>query len=468
VADYQDTPEEMRKKAQTFFARAKDVAGSGQHDYAIEMFLQGMALDPEAVEAHNELREVSMTRKLNGGKPLGMMERMKVKGIREPKAAMLAHERLLAYDPGDTDAMVGILTNANKGGFWDAALWIGPILLRANIDSSKPDLKKYLVLKDVYKDLKKYDRAVEACQYAAQMKPNDMELTGELKDLSAMETMWRGNYQKGEFRESMQNRKQQEELLEDERDYKSASILERRISEAEADYAANQNEPGKLTKVIDALLATEQPDHENRAIELLQEAYDRTKQYRYRQNIGRINMKIWNRMERSRREEAKANPNDEKIQEEFKHFIHDKLEFELSELRDWTENYPTDLSFRFHAAQRLFQLGRYDEAIPEFQQAANDPKYRAEASIWLGKSFYEAGFYDEAAQVLESSINEYVGRNDEKSKQLFYWRGRALEAMGEMEAALKHYSQVAQWQFSYEDCQQRIKKLREEQRNRSK
>jgi tetratricopeptide (TPR) repeat protein len=468
VADYQDTPEEMRSKAQAFFTRAKSVAASGQHDYAIEMFLQGMGLDPEAVEAHGELREVSMNRKLNGGKPLGMMERMKVKAIKDPKTAMLAHERILAYDPGDMDAMVGMLTSANKGGFWDTALWIGPILLRANIDSPKPDIKKYLILKDVYKDLKKYDRAVEACQYAANMRPNDLELTGELKNLSAMETMKRGNYTEGEFRRSMKDRDQQEKLLEDERDYKSTSILERRISDAETDYREHPNEAGKLTKLIDALLATEQPEHENRAIELLQENFDRTKQYRFRRAIGQINMKIWNRMERTRREEAKTKPNDETVQEEYKQFMRDKLEFELNEYRDWAENYPTDLTFRFEMAKRLFALGRYDEAIPEFQLATNDPKHRAESSIWLGKSFYEAGFYEEAAQILESSINEYVGRNDEKSKLLFYWRGRALEAMNDIEAALKHFSQVAQWQFGYEDVQTRIKKLREEQRNRSK
>lgn len=468
MADYQDTPEEMRSKAQAFFTRAKSVAASGQHDYAIEMFLQGMGLDPEAVEGHRDLREVALSRKINGGKPLGMMERMKVKTIKDPKAAMLAHERILAYDPGDLDAMVGVLTNANKGGFWDTGLWIGPILLRANIDSPKPDLKKYLILKDVYKDLQKFDRAVEACQYAANMKPNDMELTGELKNLSAMETMKRGNYTEGEFRRSMKDRDQQQKLLEDERDYKSASILERRIADAEAEYKASPNEAGKLSKLIDALLATEDSEHENRAIELLQETYDRTKQYRFRKAVGQINMKIWNRMERSRRDEAKTNPNDEKIQEEYKQFQADKLEFELNEYRDWAENYPTDLAFRFEMAKRLFALGRYDEAIPEFQLATNDPKHRAESSIWLGKSFYEAGFYEEASQILESSINEYVGRNDDKSKLLFYWRGRALEAMNDIDAALKHFSQVAQWQFSYEDVQARIKKLREEQRNRSK
>jgi tetratricopeptide (TPR) repeat protein len=171
-------------------------------------------------------------------------------------------------------------------------------------------------------------------------------------------------------------------------------------------------------------------------------------------------------MRRAREEEAKLKPDDAQVQEDYKHFLKDKWEFELGEYAQWAENYPTDMSIRFEWAKRLFELGRFDEAIPAFQQSANDPKHRAEAAIYLGRSFYEAGFPDEASQVLETAINEYTNRNDEKSKQLFYWRGRALEEMNEIEAALKHYSQVAQWQFGYEDVNQRVKKLREDRNKR--
>ena len=216
-----------------------------------------------------------------------------------------------------------------------------------------------------------------------------------------------------------------------------------------------------MAKLVEALVATEQMENENRAIELLQEWYDKTRQYRFRRNVGIINMKIWNRMDRAKRDELKQNPNDPKLVEEYKQFQKDKLEFELAEYNEWAENYPTDLALRFEAAKRMFHLGRYDEAIPAFQTASNDPKHRAECNIYLGRAFYEAQFYDESAQILEAAINEYPGRNDDKSKLLFYWRGRALEAMNDPDAAIKHYSQVAQWQFGYEDVQQRIKKLRE-------
>ena len=44
---YRDIPEEDRRKAQKFFERGKTVAGTGNYEYAIEMFLQGLAVDPE-------------------------------------------------------------------------------------------------------------------------------------------------------------------------------------------------------------------------------------------------------------------------------------------------------------------------------------------------------------------------------------------------------------------------------------
>jgi tetratricopeptide (TPR) repeat protein len=344
---------------------------------------------------------------------------------------------------------------------------MGPILLRANLDLKKPEIKKFLILKDVYKDLKKYDLAVEACQFAARMKPDDLELSGQLKDLSALDTMYKGNYTESKgFRGSMVNQEKQDELLGAERDVRSQIFLDQRIAAAEKDYEANPNEPGKLSKLVESLTTTEQMEHENRAIELLQEWYEKTKQYRFRRNIGIINMKIWNRMDRAKRDELKLNPNDPKLKEEYDHFLKDKLEFELSEYQQWAENYPTDLTYRFEWAKRLFHLGRYEDSIPAFQQAANDPKHRAEAAIFLGRAFYEAEYNEEAAQTLETAINEYPARNDEKSKELFYWRGRAREGMGDIEAALKDFSQVAQWEFGYRDVTTRVKKLREEQKRR--
>jgi hypothetical protein len=81
----------------------------------------------------------------------------------------------------------------------------------------------------------------------------------------------------------------------------------------------------------------------------------------------------------------------------------------------------------------------------------------------LGCSFLEAGFVDEAVDTLRAQIEEYQIKGDSKSKDMYYWYARSLEAQHEVPSALKAYSQVAQWDFNYRDVQSRIKKLRSPQ-----
>jgi len=111
-------------------------------------------------------------------------------------------------------------------------------------------------------------------------------------------------------------------------------------------------------------------------------------------------------------------------------------------------------------AQRMFLLGQYQEAIPVFQQVRQDPKYRVAGSVLLGRAFLEAGFADEAVETLKVTLDDYPAKGDEKSLDMYYWYGRALEVMNDNAGAIKQYSQVAQINFNYRDVQERIKRLR--------
>src|SRR4051812_39565373 len=75
---YRNVPEEDRVAAKKFFEYAHQVSGSGQFDYSIEMFIQGLEKDPEDVDEHQLLRETSLKRKASGGKPLGFMAAAKL------------------------------------------------------------------------------------------------------------------------------------------------------------------------------------------------------------------------------------------------------------------------------------------------------------------------------------------------------------------------------------------------------
>src|SRR3954462_12404092 len=106
AAKYREIPEEDRKKAAAFFAQGKKVSDTGNYDYAIEMYMQGLAIDPDAQDAHQALRDVSLRRKAQGGKPIGMLAALGLKrGTKDDKQDMLNAEKLLANDPGNTDHM---------------------------------------------------------------------------------------------------------------------------------------------------------------------------------------------------------------------------------------------------------------------------------------------------------------------------------------------------------------------------
>jgi tetratricopeptide (TPR) repeat protein len=165
-------------------------------------------------------------------------------------------------------------------------------------------------------------------------------------------------------------------------------------------------------------------------------------------------------MDRSMRDEIAKNKDNAELRQRYVEFSRDKAETELTELMQWVEAYPTDTKFRYEMAKRMFILGRHDEAIPVFQHVRNDPKYRTEATSYLGRSFLENRFVEEAVETLKASIDDYQLKGDEKSKDMYYWYGRALEEKGDTPSALKAFSQVAQWDFNFRDVQGRIRNLR--------
>jgi tetratricopeptide (TPR) repeat protein len=340
---------------------------------------------------------------------------------------------------------------------------MGPILLKANEESIKPapDVNKFLILKDVYKTLGRWKEAAEACARAAQMRQEDMDLQRELKDLGAQQTMNEGNYSAGgSFRDSIRDRDKQQKLMNSDKDFQDADVQAQFIRDAEEQYAADPNEAGKLMKLVDALVKTEDPDKENRAVELLQAWYDKSRQYRFRMTIGDIHMRQFSRMERGKREALKANPKDETLRKDYIDFMREKTEFELNEFKARVDAYPTETKYKFEVGRRQFELGQFDEAIPTLQQSRNDPKFRYKAGIYLGRSFLEGGYIDEADDTFAQLINDYQMRGDADSKEMYYWRGRTLEKKNGVQDAIKHYSQVAQWDFNYRDVQARIKALR--------
>jgi tetratricopeptide (TPR) repeat protein len=455
---YREVSEEDRKKAQVFFGHGRTVASTGNYDYAIDMFLSGLRLDPDAKDSHQELRDISLRRKASGGKGLGMMEAMKLKkNTKDPKENLLNAEKLLAFDPGNTDHMLSMAQNALKAGYYDTVLWIGPILQEAELSSPKPSVNVFTSLRDIYKELKAWKLASEALFVVQKFRPNDMELQGEAKNLAALQTMRGAGYDKGaSFREQVRDMKSQLRLLDADKEVNDIDVLMRQIGDAEKELADNPNEAGKVSKLVDLLVRTEKPELEEKAVKVLQAAFERTQQFRFRKTIGEIRMKQMQRQERAKIKSATDSP---ESKQEILEFKKKRLEFDLGELHLWAGAYPTDLTIRYAMGIRQLSLRQFDEAIASFQAARNDPKNRVEALIHLGQAFFEADFLDEADDTLSELIKDYPNRDSPRFRDMCYMRGRVLEKKGQIDEAKKLYSQIFRMESGYKDVGARLKKF---------
>jgi tetratricopeptide (TPR) repeat protein len=294
-----------------------------------------------------------------------------------------------------------------------------------------------------------------------QMKPDDMDLKNDMKNLSAQEAMEKGKYNKS-FRESVRDMGKQQSLLEEEKDNKSVDHLAGAITDAQRELALSPTDPGKISRLVEALRRRGTKEDEERAGQVLFEAYEKTGAFRFRLTMIDMRLKQLAIGERELRAQVVAAPTDTEKKDAYTAYRREQLEEELTLYQEVSEQYPTETKYRFEMAKRLSALDRQIDAIPLFQQSVSDPKLRTQATLQLGKTFLDAGFPDEAADTLKGLMESYpaMAAGDEIARETTYFHGRACEAKGDNTEALKSYSQVLKWDFNYRDARNRVQKLR--------
>jgi len=456
-------------KGNAFFERAKIVAETGNYDYAIDMYVEGFNRDPQNIPELERLYNVSLTRKVKGGKPASGLMGPKVpyKG-KTPKEQMLNAMWVLAHDPGHIPSMLTILKNAVPANCPEVAKFIGPIIIHANRTSKSPKKDTFVQVADVYEQLGEFLRAADAVQAAAQIDPLDMDLQSKIKDLSAQETIKKGKYtgENDDFKDSLKDRAQTKELLQQENLVKSEDFKHSQVEKFRADYEKNPTELQVITKYVKSLIDTEEEPLENTAIEVLYKAFVETKTYRYKFQLGEIKLRQHRRAVRALREELKSHPQDTEIIAKLEKALKEQLAFELVEYKERTDNFPTDMPMLYEYGQRLYRAKRYEDAIGALQIAQNNAKFRSDALHVMGRCFMHQGMKPEAMETLKRAVDEYdlAETGDGKSKEFNYQLARAYEDNSRVPEAIQIYSKIAQWDFNYKDVRQRLKVLRDKEK----
>ena len=435
-------------KGKAFFDRAEEVKETGNWDFAIEMYLEGIAREPANIEhGHQRLREVALTRKLNDGKPAGVMEKLKRSGGKDPVTALVNAEYLLAKEPGSLSLMAKVLAAAARAELGDLVHWICDIILDAQRQAPKKNRAVLLKITEAYDSIEEYGLASQALDMAMRLSPNDSALAAAMQELSAKYTLKRGQYgTEGDFTKGVKDMGKQHELAQQDAMVKDRGFLDEQIDKARTAYLESPDVPGKINGLVDALLKVEDEGYENEAIDVLAKAHKDTGAYQFKMRIGDIKIRQMNRHYHKLKAAGDAGAAQAALR--------DQLKFELAEYTDRAANYPTDLALKYELGRRQLLAGQYDEAIASFQQARRDPRRQPRALSYLGQAFAKKQWFQEAAENFEKALE--LEMPEDLGKEVRYNLGDTFDHMGQFDKAAEQFSDIVQMDYNYRDVRARL------------
>jgi tetratricopeptide (TPR) repeat protein len=129
--------------------------------------------------------------------------------------------------------------------------------------------------------------------------------------------------------------------------------------------------------------------------------------------------------------------------------------------------FPTNLTFKYELAVRYQLLGRYKEAIGEYQQAQADPKRKGVCLLNLGQCFQGIKQYGLAMRHYEAAVQEIPDRDASNKKKALYLAGKLALALKDLDAGERYLTTLAGMDFSYKDVSALLDKISQLRKNKS-
>lgn len=466
----------QKAKARKFFDHAKKSADTRNYDYAIRLYVDGLAFWPDAIEEGLKmLRVVATARKLDGGKPLGFLAGRKYPvGGKDVLNSLKNALYLFGMDPTNLTHLETILQLATKARCDRMVFWISPVLMDAYNSTKKLSSGRYAATcqaMDAAAELamtvgedenaeKILEAAIAVTQIWSRHYPDSSDAQRARGDASSKLTIVKGRFSRATgFQESLKDGEAQQDIRDKDRPVHAPDRHQQLVTRARQDWEANPNVPAKLLHLIDLMIRVEQDDMENEAIALLEKQFAATKDYAFKQKAGDIRMRQMNRRRRALQDAIRADLKNADLRRKLNEHVAWQNEAELGIYRDRVDYYPTDMRQRFQLALRLFALRRFDDAIPLFQQSQVDGKCRDESRLYLGRCFFEKAFFDQAVGTLRDAIESMESANNRTGLELNYWLGRALESAADPEEAKIIYGHLIQLDYNYRDARHRLQRI---------
>ena len=446
---------DLAQKAQNFTNRGRQALESGKYELAVDMLMEAVSAAPDVLETRKLLRAAQIANfRRNGKAGLGaklgyMMARGKIMGlVKKGKGveAMAEAEKLLCQNPLDADNIEAAVKAAEAAGKADHAA----ISIEAAYECSNKDPSLLDRVATYYTMAKRWDKARDAYQKLAELKPGDQRVMQLLKNTEAQATMNAGWEQtagkKGGFQNLIANKEQAKKLDQANKAMvvgeDAEALIQEKIKQIEAE-PKNMNYRRALARIyIQNKRYAEAVECLTAAIEAagamdpeLDRMLSQTRVQYYDQQIAAL----------------KAEGNEDGAAE----LEGEKNQFVFDDLAARVERYPNDLHLRYELGVLYFTYEYYDEALEHLQLAQKSPKDRLWALYYLAMCFMRKGQTDMAVMQLETA-RDAIPTMDDLKKQVVYRLGLCAEQSGDLEKAYRYYKDVYSTDVGFEDLSERM------------
>jgi len=449
--------------------KAEEALKRRNFDFAINLYLQLLQIAPNNMKARRGLYDAALKKfdRKHAGKKVAKSKRgasigsslgilMRSGGRKDPAAVMAACDKVIAKNPRDPTALEKLGYAASKAGHLEAAVFAFERVL----DFMPENLQAAKNLGRLHHRLGNIREALDAFTRALKINAGDQEAIKARKDLAAEAAIQGHGY--AEAKSAM-------DLVKDKDKARELDLADRVVK--------GEDEIAETIRLVEERLETAPEDRKllmklgelneqlgdlDRAREIFEKlaALDPTN-FDYKERVGDLKIRAAedevSRLEAAARTDpaSAAKPGDDHAMAEAGRAL---LELKVQEYAWRVEAHPTDLPQRFRYGEALYQIGRLDDAIGEFQKTVKDPRKRQDSQIMMANAFMKKDMLDLAASQLEKAL-EGTGEGTSRSMQIRYQLGMILEKQGKMAEARVQYLQVYERDINFRDIKDRLESI---------
>jgi tetratricopeptide (TPR) repeat protein len=437
------------------FKRGEEAFQKRNYDYARDLFLNIVTIEPDNEKARKSLFATCMQKnKETGGAGRIKLALMQGKVSMELAAAKSnvdkkidISQKYLCDDPMNSKVRTVLAEALKSKGHWSGCAAESELAVQAdpkNIAAAKMLVESLVHLDRVTDAQKLLDKIIVFAQ-------DDRDLMKLQRDLAAKMTMSKGFEDAGKdgFRSALKDADKAGELeraghlIVTEADL--AAVVEK--LQAEMDAAPTD---AKIPKKIGDLYFEKKKDYAE-----AREWYRRASKLApqdsvLRDKVDDCSMRILD----TEIEEATKNA-DPKLNE----LKSNRIKFLVQSYQRRVADRPTDMGLRFELGKGYYVSGENDKAIAEFQQAVKDPKRKRESHIYLGMAFQRKRLFD-MADTQYAKAEEEAGGVLSQATLLSIWYNRMLcnAEAGKKEAAIALGKKIMEQDISYRDTSALVEK----------